>query len=538
MTEPWSPPTRMDVAAAANRSQIPLSAADAVLYRALAAGFAGAYDNVAHWYASTRPELPDRPWARPAEATNPYNAWHVRGAVAGRPGGLLTGLTAAVKSTIAVAGWPLGAGSRLVDGHVSTRDATVVRWLLEAGATLVGTTNAEDLGMSASSHTSAAGPVRNPWNPAHATFGSSSGSAALVAARLVDVALGADQAGSGRAPASGTGILGFKPTRGLIPYTGAMTFGVAQDSIAVMAASTSLLTDALRILAHPDGLDLRQDPSRPALDWTSTLHHGVAGMRIGVIREGFGTRLSDPAVDEVVLDACERLASMGAHLCAISVPEHTLGADLAMVATLQSGVPDLLAGNTGQVPSALWGDPGLVEQFAGRRARHPEWVADTVRLAATAGAHTGGRPAGWWSAVALHLAGELAAAYDRALTEVDVLITPTVPYAPPPLPDRDTPRGRWIGSALDMIGNTGGFNLSGHPAISVPAGLVGGLPVGVQVVAARAADRRCLQVAQALQTLAGGSFPAPPAPPAVMFGQRVGEGGAHGVAAVPAPAGP
>ena len=512
MTEPgaaWAPPTREDITTAALTRGVPLTATDVALFTDMAATLSGAYNNVARWSAAHRPEPPDRPWTRPSSRSNPYNAWHVRGAITGDPGGILTGVTAAVKSNIAVAGWPLGAGSRLVDGRISVRDATVVASLLSAGATVVGTTNAEDLGLSGSSHTSAAGPVHNPWNTAHTTFGSSSGSAALVAAGLVGIALGADQAGSGRLPASGTGILGFKPTRGLLPYSGAMPFSSVQDHIAVMAANTTLLADTLRILSHRDGLDLRQGPAAMPIDWASTLHMGVSGLRIGIIREAFGTTVSHPAVNDTVLDACDQLASIGAQVSTVSIPEHTLGGDLAMVLTLQQGVPDLLEGNTGRATTSLATDPDLVDLFAARRAKHPQSLADTVRFAATAGAHTGGRPPGWWTATALNLSADLAAAYDRALAQFDVLVTPTAPYPPPVLPDAGTDRRRWISSALDMVANTGPFNLTGHPALSVPAGLAEGLPAGIQVIAAPTRDRRCLQVAQALQTLAGGSFPTP-----------------------------
>lgn len=120
------------------------------------------------------------------------------GSVNGTADGSLADLRWAVKSNIAVAGWPMSAGSRLVEGYQPAEDAAAVRLLLDAGARLSGSANAEDLGLSASSHTSALGPVRNPWRETHATFGSSSGCAALVSAGLVDFALGADQAGSVR----------------------------------------------------------------------------------------------------------------------------------------------------------------------------------------------------------------------------------------------------------------------------------------------------------------------------------------------------
>lgn len=191
------------------------------------------------------------------------------------------------------------------------------------------------------------------------------------------------------------------------------------------------------------------------------------------------------------------------------MPEHPRGVDLAMMLTVKAGAPDLLAGNGGSGQTALYADPGLVEHFAAARLARPTDLATTVALSATAGAHPGQRPAGWYLAAATRLAGLLADAYDEALGSVDVLVTPTAPYLPRPLPGPDISRAGWIAGAMDMIVNTCSANLTGHPATQVPAGIVDGLPVGLQIVGPVGADALCLRVAKSIEDLEGG-FPSPP----------------------------
>lgn len=507
---PWTPPAPAQVIARGERDGLSVTESEAALYAGVAEAFSHAHDAVELWHEETRPVPPERPWQRPSADRNPFNAWYVIGSVDTGTGGGLADLSWVVKSNIAVAGWPMSAGSRLIEGYQPAEDATAVRLLLEAGAQLHGSANSEDLGLSASSHTSALGAVRNPWRETHGTFGSSSGCAALVSAGIVDFALGADQAGSVRLPGSGTGLVAHKPTRGVMPYTGAMPFTVAQDTLGVLARDTYTIARVTAVLAARDGRDLRQGPADPNVDWIGTLAQGARGLRIGLLREGFAIPgLSDPAVDEAVRAAVARLAKAGAIVSEISVPEHTRGADLAMMLTLKAGAPDLLAGNGGSAQTALHADPDLVEHFAAARAKRPQDLATTVALSATAGAHAGHRPAGWYLAAALRLSGLLADAYDRALTAVDVLVTPTAPYLPKRLPAPGISRADWIASALDMIVNTCSANLTGHPATQVPAGIVNGLPVGLQVIGRVGADGLCLRVAKSIEDVNGG-FPSPP----------------------------
>jgi amidase len=295
----------------------------------------------------------------------------------------------------------------------------------------------------------------------------------------------------------------------MVPYTGAMPSTVAQDTLGVLARDTYTVARAMAVLAERDGRDLRQGPTDSTVDWIGSLAGGPCGLRIGLLHEAFSIPgLSEPAVDETVRATIARLAEAGATVTEVSVPEHTRGQDLAMMLTLKAGAPDLLAGNGGSGQTALHADPELVEHFAAARLACPRNLAATVALSATAGAHAGQRPAGWYLAAAMRLTGLLADAYDRALSAVDVLVTPTAPYLPKPLPGPDISRADWIGSALDMIVNTCSANLTGHPATQVPAGIVNGLPVGLQIIGPVGADTLCLRVAKSIEDVDGG-FPSP-----------------------------
>jgi amidase len=157
---------------------------------------------------------PAGPTGGPADADNELGAWYV---ITTRDDGLLAGRRVAIKDNIEVAGVPMMNGSAAIEGYVPRRDATVVTRVLDAGATITGKAVCEDLCFSGGSHTSRTGPVRNPWDRSRSAGGSSSGSAALVAAGLADLAIGGDQGGSVRIPSAFCGTVGHKPTYGLVP---------------------------------------------------------------------------------------------------------------------------------------------------------------------------------------------------------------------------------------------------------------------------------------------------------------------------------
>src|SRR5216683_2468635 len=226
---PVAPLSDDDVTRIAASYGLPVTSQDIASFRVLAGALLTSYDEVERRYAEGLTEPPSRAWERPADADNPLGAWYVTTRIQTRDDGPLAGLRIAVKDNIEVAGVPMMNGSAAVEGFIPRHDATVVTRLLDAGGVITGKAVCEDLCFSGGSHTSATGPVRNPWDNSRSAGGSSSGSAALVAAGHADLALGGDQGGSIRIPAAFCGVVGHKPTHGLVPYTGAFPIEVTLD---------------------------------------------------------------------------------------------------------------------------------------------------------------------------------------------------------------------------------------------------------------------------------------------------------------------
>jgi amidase len=268
---------------------------------------------------------PRTPGYRPAAAENPYGAWYVKSTVKGAPGGKLAGKTVALKDNVCLAGVPMMNGASTLEGYMPEVDATVVTRLLDAGETVLGKAVCEYFCFSGGSHTSSPAPVHNPYRAGYSAGGSSSGSAALVAAGEVDLAIGGDQGGSIRMPASFCGIYGMKATHGLVPYTGVMPIELTIDHTGPMTANVTDNAVMLEVLAGPDGLDPRQTAGQSARPYSELMKAGVAGLKIGGVTEGFGWPQSAVAVDDKVRAAAQRLAALGAEVSETSVPMHRIG---------------------------------------------------------------------------------------------------------------------------------------------------------------------------------------------------------------------
>ena len=223
---------------------------------------AGSIASYARLDELVEPKLPVKyprdPGYRPPAEENPYNAWYWKTHIVGAESGILAGERVAVKDNICVAGVPMMNGSRVLEGYVPEVDATVVTRILDAGGVIAGKAACEDLCFSAGSHTCATGPIRNPHNPKHSTGGSSGGSAALVAAGEVTMALGGDQGGSIRTPSAWCGVFGLKPTWGLVPMTGGMPISYSVDHCGPMCSSTENVARLLTAIAGPDPHDPRR----------------------------------------------------------------------------------------------------------------------------------------------------------------------------------------------------------------------------------------------------------------------------------------
>ncbi|HEU0104239.1 MAG TPA: amidase [Mycobacteriales bacterium] len=506
---PVTPPGPDELAAVAAHYRLGLTQADVAQFRPPVEGLLTSWDLVEQLYLATAPVAPERPWSRPEGADNPYNAWYVTTQVTGAGQGPLAGRTVAVKDNTMVAGVPMMNGSATVEGFVPTRDATIVTRLLEAGATIAGKAVCEDLCFSGGSHTSRTGPVRNPWDETRSTGGSSSGSAALVAAGVVDVATGGDQGGSVRMPASYSGIVGHKPTHGLVPYTGAFPIEQTIDHLGPMTRTVADAALVLSVIAGADGADPRQPAGLVPDDYVGAVAQDATGLRVGIITEGFGHLNSAPEVDAAVRAAAESLRDAGLTVEDVSVPWHLHGARIWDVIATEGATAQMVDGNGyGMNWQGLY-DPELMEHYGRQWRADPSRFSETVKLVLLAGRYAIDTQHGRHYAMARNLAPQLRSAYDQALARYDVLVMPTTPVQASVIPGPDAPREEVLGRALEMIANTGPLDVTGHPACSVPAGLVNGLPTGMMIMGRQFDDAMVLRVAATFERLVGG-FPAPP----------------------------
>lgn len=431
--------------------------------------------------AAYTPSYPRDAGYLPSAEQNPYNAWYVRTDIEGASGGKLAGKRIALKDNICLAGVPMMNGASTLRGYVPDIDATVATRVLDAGGRILGKAHCEFFCVSGSSHTNATGAVHNPRNPGHSTGGSSSGCAALIAAGEVDLGIGTDQGGSVRIPAAYSGIYGMKPTHGLIPYTGIMPIEMTLDHAGVMSANVTDNALLLEVLAGSDGLDPRQDRQVPVQAYTQALGKGVAGLRIGVVSEGFGHSNSEPDVDAAVRRAARLLAEMGAVVEEVSIALHALGHAIWTPIAVE-GTTQLLQGlNYGSNWKGLYVQ-SLMRAQQGWQEQAGAFPHD-LKTCLLAGHYAHQRFAGQYYAKAQNAARQLRAAYDEQLAHYDLLLMPTVPLKAPKLPAADASPGTWVSRALEMNANTAPFDVTGHPAMSIPCGLSQGLPVGLMLIA-------------------------------------------------------
>ena len=433
--------------------------------------------------ADELPEVryPRVPGYRATGDENPHNGWYWKTAIKGTAEGRLAGKKVGIKDNICVAGVPMMNGASVLEGYVPEVDATVVGRILDEGGEIAGKTACEYLCFSGGSHTNATGlPVHNPWKRGHTSGGSSSGSGAVVAAGDVEMAIGGDQGGSIRIPASMCGIVGLKPTHGLVPYTGVMPIELTIDHIGPMTDTVANNALLLEVIAGADGLDPRQmgvpeDPS-----YVHALEQGAEGLTIGVVTEGFGHPNSEPAVDETVRAAIAQLDAIGASVRQISIPEHLVGGAVWTPIGLEGTVDLMMNGNGfGTNWKGLY-ITSLIDRYARWRERADEFP-HTLKYAILLGQYMLNQYGGRYYGKAQNIARRIRAAYDRALAECDVIAMPTIPIVATPIPPADAPIHVYIQRAHEMLTNTAVFNVTGHPSLTVPCGLRDGLPVGLML---------------------------------------------------------
>lgn len=422
-----------------------------------------------------------QPGNSPKGPENKLGAWHYKSRIQGAANGRLAGMEVVIKDNIAVAGWPMLNGSATLEGYVPEVDATVVTRLLDAGATVVGKAVCEGFCFSGGSHTAASGPVHNPHRQGYSAGGSSSGCAALVGAGEVRLAVGSDQGGSVRIPSSFCGTYGMKPTYGLVPYSGAMPIETTLDNLGPITANVVDNALMLEVLAGPDGLDPRQHQGVLPRAYSAGLSRGVAGMKIGMLREGFGHANAQPDVDQSVRMACDALREAGALVEEISIPMHVLGPAIWLPIAAEGATQQMMKGNS---HGFNWRGLYLTDMMD----HHANWrqqadlLPDTLKLTMILGEYFVQRYQGRYYAKAQNLARKLRAAYDEAFLRCDLLVMPTLPLKATKLPGPDATLDEYLSRAFEMLPNTCGFNVSGHPAMSIPCGTSDGLPIGLQLI--------------------------------------------------------
>lgn len=423
---------------------------------------------------------PRTPGYRPEGEENRYNAWYVKTSVKGAPRGKLAGKRVVLKDNICLAGVPMMVGASTLEGYVPDVDATVVTRILDAGGEIVGKATCEYLCLSGSSNSAATGHVLNPYDEARSSGGSSSGSGVLVCTGEADMALGGDQGGSIRIPASWCGLYGLKPTWGLVPYTGIMPIEATIDHTGPMTRGVADNALLLEVIAGEDGLDPRQYAPRTA-HYTEALEGGVSDMKIGVVKEGFGHEESECDVDAKVRAGAARFRDLGATVEEISVPIHTQGRPIWTPTALEGLTYQMMKANgAGTNYKGLY-VTSLADAHARWRDRADELFI-SVKVAMLLGEFMTRQYGSHFYAKSQNLLRKLRTRYDEALGEWDLLLMPTIPMKATELPAPGAGEAAHWEVALNMNRNTSPFCGTGHPALNVPCGMSEGLPIGLMLI--------------------------------------------------------
>lgn len=505
----YAVPDVEEVMAVAKNLGMHLGSEEAVLYRQYLLEHMDALDA----FAQARVEEPKPPMVspsrqpgyRPGPDEDPLNAWTWKCRIAGATEGLLAGKSVSFKDHIAVSGMPMSFGAFALEGLMADFDATVVTRVLQAGGTVVGKNVMNGLsgGFGTGGGIGDYGRPLNPHNQAHVTGGSSSGCGAVVAAGEVDIAFGGDQGGSIRIPAAYCGIVGHKPTFGLVSHFG-IGFGSDQsiDYTGPMTRTVEDAAAALQATAGYDAYDPRSTREVPVhLDVFSRLADGVSGLRIGVLQEGFEE--ADVAVRDLVMHAVEVLRQAGAIVSEVSVPEHH-AIRTAQAALSGEGALALLHTGFFGAFTRTYYPPSIVTAINKLTATQADMLVPRTKLALIAAELSRRTYHGRVYAKAQNVRPTYIRAYDAALAGVDVLVMPTCLTT--------APKNYTTSSHLEAVEdnlklllnnrgsrNTLPFNYTGHPALALPVGKAAGLPASMQLVGRFFDDALLLRTAYAYQ---------------------------------------
>lgn len=423
---------------------------------------------------------------------------------AGAPPGPLAGVPVAVKDTLATAGLRTTAGSKALRGHVPAYDAVAVARLRAAGAIVVGKANCDEFAMGSTTETSATARTVNPWDAARAPGGSSGGSAAAVAARATPAALGSDTGGSIRQPASYCGVVGVKPTYGLVPRAGLLAYASSLDCVGPLAVTVRDAAALLTVIAGPCVEDATAS-ARARVDYLAALPptdaldtRPLAGVTAAVLDTGAGLA---PGVAAAFEGAVAHVEALGARVTRVALPSLAAALPAYYVIALSEA-----SSNLARYDGVRYGSRGEAEAESAAAlisAARAAGLGPEVKRRILMGTYA--LSAGYVDAyytraqrVRAMVAAELAAALDVAAGGATVLLAPAAPSAAPLLGAAEAdPLAMYLSDVLTVP-----VNLGGLPGVCVPCGADGGMPVGLQIVAGAHRDADALRVAHAFEVTA------------------------------------
>ena len=402
----------------------------------------------------------------------------------------LLGIPLAHKDIFCTSGIKTSCGSKVLQNFTAPYDATVVSRLSDSGAVMLGKTNMDEFAMGSSNETSYFGPVKNPWDTDRVPGGSSGGSAAAIAADLCAMATGTDTGGSIRQPAAFCGITGLKPTYGRISRWGMIAFASSLDQAGPICKSAE---DAALMLNAMAGLDTKDSTCAdvPVEDYTADLNNSLQGLRIGIPRQHFAEGLS-PEVEQAVREALGVYENLGAQLIDIDLPNNHLSVSAYYVVA-----PAEASANLSRFDGVRYGyrcdNPVDLEDMY-KRSRS-EGFGDEVKRRIMVGTYA--LSAGFYDAYyrkAQKIRRLVKQDFNAAFQQVDVIIGPTSPHTAFNLGAKTDPVAMYLEDIYTIA-----VNLAGLPGMSVPVGLVNGLPIGMHLVAGDFAESRLLNVAHQFQ---------------------------------------
>lgn len=434
----------------------------------------------------------------PEASANPHGAWAWRCDIVDKTAkdGKLRNKTFALKDNVAVKDIPMLLGTNFIKGYTPDCDATVATRILQAGGRILGKAVCENMCHSATSHSSGTGVVESPFLKGYSAGGSSSGSGVLVALGDVDGAIGADQGGSIRVPAANCGIVGLKPTFGLVPYTGCGSNEPTNDHLGPMTRTVLDNAVFLEAIAGNDNIDDRSfaaphPSSIPSYSSIMNLEKDkpLKGKKFAIIKESLSTPALDPRVVTTFQIAVSKFVELGATVEEVSIPIHSKGAAIWTGISKVGGFLAKTSGSFGRRGHQMLGLNSLLHPMG--QINWDEAYAATKNIYLNGLYAVDNFPL--LLAKATNLSRQLRDAYDAALQTYDILLTPTLPYVATSHATPDATPLEQIAKQIGLTFNTAPFNQSGHPVLALPIGMLEALegpgvkdklklPVSMQVI--------------------------------------------------------